>query len=40
LAEMNVSLLFAVAVRFGKTRLIDNQLLNPAEVGADVCFAK
>jgi pantoate--beta-alanine ligase len=40
LSGMNLTVLFAVAVRFGKTRLIDNQLLNPAEVGADVCFAK
>lgn len=40
LQEADASLLIALAVRFGKTRLIDNKLLNPAEVGADVCFAK
>ncbi|TFE30035.1 pantoate--beta-alanine ligase [Cohnella luojiensis] len=40
LKEIDVSLLVAVAVRYGKTRLIDNKLLNPSEVGADLCFAK
>jgi pantoate--beta-alanine ligase len=40
LQEADVHLLIALAVRFGKTRLIDNKLLNPAEVGADLCFAK
>jgi pantoate--beta-alanine ligase len=40
LKELNVTLLVAVAVRYGKTRLIDNKLLNPSEVGADLCFAK
>ncbi|WP_256757335.1 pantoate--beta-alanine ligase [Cohnella sp. WQ 127256] len=33
-------LLIAVAVRFGKTRLIDNKLINQVEVGANTCFAK
>ncbi|QJD82455.1 pantoate--beta-alanine ligase [Cohnella herbarum] len=40
LIKVEKELLIAVAVRFGKTRLIDNRLLNPAEVGAEVCFAK
>jgi pantoate--beta-alanine ligase len=40
LQEAEVPLLIALAVRFGKTRLIDNKLLDPAEVGADLCFAK
>ncbi|QMV44413.1 pantoate--beta-alanine ligase [Cohnella cholangitidis] len=40
LSEADGRLLIAVAVRFGKTRLIDNRLINPAEVGADICFAK
>lgn len=40
LKEINDSLLFAAAVRYGKTRLIDNKLLNPSEVGAELCFAK
>lgn len=40
LIEIQSRLLIAVAVRFGKTRLIDNRLLIPAEVGAEVCFAK
>ncbi|WP_239614219.1 pantoate--beta-alanine ligase [Cohnella mopanensis] len=40
LSEVDNRVLIAVAVRFGKTRLIDNRLLNPAEVGAQLCFAK
>jgi pantoate--beta-alanine ligase len=40
LIERKGSLLIALAVRFGKTRLIDNKLLNPAEVGEGICFAK
>lgn len=33
-------LLIAVAVRFGRTRLIDNMLLNPIEAGDLLCSAK
>jgi pantoate--beta-alanine ligase len=40
LIEWKGSLLVALAVRFGKTRLIDNKLLNPTEVGEGICFAK
>ncbi|BBI33237.1 pantoate--beta-alanine ligase [Cohnella abietis] len=40
LNENNNDLLIAVAVYFGKTRLIDNRLLNPVEVGEGLCFAK
>ncbi len=40
LAEMDGFLLIALAVRFGKTRLIDNIMLNPVEVGEGLCFAK
>jgi pantoate--beta-alanine ligase len=40
LKDADVPLLIALAVRFGKTRLIDNKLLDPVEVGADLCFAK
>jgi len=40
LSETEGSLLVALAVRFGRTRLIDNRLLNPKEVGAELCFAK
>jgi pantoate--beta-alanine ligase len=40
LLEIDHFLLIALAVRFGKTRLIDNKLLNPVEVGGRLCFAK
>jgi pantoate--beta-alanine ligase len=40
LLEMDKLLLIALAIRFGKTRLIDNILLNPVEVGGRLCFAK
>jgi len=40
LREAQMFLLVATAVRFGKTRLIDNKLINPTEVGAELCFAK
>ncbi len=34
------SVLIALAVRFGSTRLIDNRLLNPKEAGVEACSAK
>jgi pantoate--beta-alanine ligase len=40
LVEMDNYILIALAVRFGKTRLIDNKLLNPVEVGGRLCFAR
>ncbi|RKP57022.1 pantoate--beta-alanine ligase [Cohnella endophytica] len=40
LFETDSNLLIAVAVRFGRTRLIDNRLLKPTEVGAYICSAK
>jgi pantoate--beta-alanine ligase len=40
LIERKGSLIVALAVRFGKTRLIDNKLLNPTEVGEGICFVK
>jgi pantoate--beta-alanine ligase len=40
LLEIDQLLLIALAIRFGNTRLIDNKLLNPVEVGGRLCFAK
>ncbi|MFC4302875.1 pantoate--beta-alanine ligase [Cohnella boryungensis] len=40
LRQMRETFLVALAVRFGRTRLIDNRLLNLTEAGADLCFAK
>ncbi|OXS61160.1 pantoate--beta-alanine ligase [Cohnella sp. CIP 111063] len=40
LRSIDGSVLVALAVRFGTTRLIDNRLLNPKEVGVHACFAK
>jgi pantoate--beta-alanine ligase len=40
LAEAEGTILIALAVRFGKTRLIDNKLIIPSEVGAGVCSVK
>jgi len=40
LRSIDGSLLIALAVRFGNTRLIDNRLLNPKEAGVEACFAK
>ncbi|MFD0670379.1 pantoate--beta-alanine ligase [Cohnella sp. GCM10027633] len=40
LREAAQSILIALAVRFGRTRLIDNKLVNPIEAGELVCSAK
>jgi len=40
LSDYDGTVLVALAVRFGKTRLIDNRLLNPKEAGAQPCFVK
>ncbi|MCD9021160.1 pantoate--beta-alanine ligase [Cohnella silvisoli] len=40
LIETDCTLLIALAVKFGKTRLIDNTILNPLKVGDGLCFAK
>ncbi|TVY04674.1 pantoate--beta-alanine ligase [Cohnella terricola] len=40
LIHIGDSLLIALAVRFGNTRLIDNRLLIPKEVGAELCSVK
>jgi pantoate--beta-alanine ligase len=40
LMGIDSNILVALAVRFGKTRLIDNIVLNPVEVGGRLCFAK
>ncbi|MBO9597786.1 MAG: pantoate--beta-alanine ligase [Cohnella sp.] len=40
LAEYEGSVLIALAVRFGRTRLIDNRIVNPIEAGDLLCSAK
>jgi pantoate--beta-alanine ligase len=40
LAEAEGTILIALAVRFGKTRIIDNKLIIPSDVGAGICSVK